>query len=367
VLYEFNDLVIEKQNMAEKTRDFTYHAMGPSFLLDVYESQYFHFLYDGVAQYLWLRDFIPELKLYFINNQPGTMRGVDDIKTDFVNNIVTWFREEGSGGELISLVDYKEVMFDKVFVFRNSIITFLVNALKINDEPTRVDITNHPDLKPILLPQFKNFVSTYAAKSNRLPEDFNYPERVYLRPGLTQQRLQKWKTQLDYLIDSDVVFDEDWNVVRDPNNAIEKLPEHWEFQHSIAGLALDGVYKEVDERYVSEEDMGAIDDFFIDRDYVILDSLDYSWIDILNMTMRAKKVALMAGAASITAAMASDKAQVIYLNPNPRYAFDHKAILSTMFKDVPPIYIFEPSKDGRAKRDIPELLKELGERHGDYL
>lgn len=367
VLYEFDNLVIEKQNMAELTRSFSYQVMGPAFVLDIYESQYFHFLYDGVAQYLWLREFIPDLKLYFINNQSGTMRGNDDIKTDFVRNIVTWFQDEGSGGEVISLIDYKEVVFDKLFVFRNSIITFLVNALHINDEPTSVDITNHPELKPVLLPNFKDFVTAHAAKNNRLPEDFVYPKKVYLRPGLTMQRLQRWKDQLDYLIDSDVVFDEFWQVVEDPNGALEKLPEHWEFVHSIAGLGLGGVYREIDERYISPEDLGRIEDFFIDRDYLVLDSLDYSWIDILNMVMRAEKVALVAGAASLTAMMAPDTAQIIYLNPDTRYSFDHVNILRSTFKSVNPIILFEPSSSGIKKHEVQFMMKSLAERFGELL
>lgn len=388
-LWEVDNVLIEKADneYAQFTKEYSRTIGGPSFFVSVYETQFYHFLVDGLAQFLWLKTFIPDLKMYFVNDQPGTITSVDSLSKDFVRNIIEWVAEEGYGGEIINLVHYKKFMADKVFMMANSNITFLRKDLNINaDEEIKSlvripnslrhknvmgDIANNPGAKPLFLPPLKEFLFKKALEHNRLPADFNYPKRVFLRPGLTFERLQAWKDQFDYLKKNGVVLDKEFNVIEDPNNAIEAVKSlSWEHGIIISdhvGSVLQNM-REVHDRWLSVKEIEILDDFFKRKDYEFLDSQNMAWIDILNMVIRAEKVALLAGAAILNAMVAGDETQIIYIDSNTFYDFDHRSTLELFFVNDPkPIIYYDKEHVAQKRYSIERLLRDLEKEKGDYL
>lgn len=372
-LHEIDNLLIKKTSYPEFTREYSRTIGGPSFFVSIYENQFYHFLSDGIAQYLWLRTFIPELKIYFINDQPAALAANIDaaIKKDFVARIVEWCQEEGYGGEVIDLVRYKKLKVDKLFVMANSIITFLREGIKEFRESKVVgDVSNSDGARSLMLPLLKEFIYKKALEKNRLPEDFTYPERVFLRPGLTYERLMAWQDQIDYLKNHRVIFDKDMNIVDDPENVVEIIYNLDYWRHTIdvtSSSNLRGVVQELEERYLSRDEIQLLDSFFERRDYYFLDSEEMSWLDMLNIIIRAKKVALISGAAILNAMIAESETQIIYVEPNTTYRFNHIEILNIFFKDVEPIIYYNRNEVTHKKFDVTRLLKDLEQEKGDLI
>lgn len=367
-LSEIDDILIDKASHPDMTREWSRHIGGPSFFVSVYESQFYHFLMDGLAQFLWLKSFIPDLKIYFINDQPSAIKDIDvQLKKDFVRNIIEWCKEESFGGEIINFSTYKKIKVDKLFILYNSNVTFLTQKLPVKREDIVGDILNNNGARSIMLPLLKEFLFKKAIEHNRLPADFNYPKRVFLRPGLTIERLQGWQDQLDYLEKHGVVFDKDMEVIDDPNNAISQVMSmHW--PHRIAGVnTLKGMKKELNDRYLSPEEVQIIDEFFIRREYEFLDSQSMAWIDILNIVIHAEKVALIAGAAILNAIVAGDGTNIIYLDFNTEYQFDHLKTLDLFFTSPKPFIYYDRREVVAKKYDVARVLSDLEQEKGHYL
>lgn len=368
-LHEIDGIKIAKESHPEFTREYSRTLGGPSFFISLYESQFYHFLSDGLAQFLWIKSFIPDLKIYFINDQPNAVTSaLEATKKDFVDWIVRWCQEEDFGGEIINLVSYKKIVADKVFILANSNVTFLRERVGLEDSRQIGDISNNPVPKGLMLPLLKEFIYKKALENNRLPKDFNYPKRVYLRPGLTFERLQAWKDQVDYMKNNGVVFDKNLVVVEDPNNIIEELSSIKDWKHFIhTSAGINGVIKEIHDRYLSPEEVALIDDFFSRRDYETLDSQHMAWIDILNIVIRAEKVALVAGAAVLNAMIAEEGTQVIYLEFNTAYDFDHVATMDMFFVNPKPIIYYDRREVFKKRFPVARVLEDLEKEKGDYL
>lgn len=369
-LHEVNDIRFEKTSYPEFTREYSRTIGGPSFFVGIYESQFYHFMCDGIAQYLWLRTFIPEIKIYFINDQPGAIDSLAKNQKDFVATVIKWCQEEGFGGEVVNLATYKKLNVDKLFLLANSNITFLREKISEISMPQLADVLNGSGSRLLMLPLLKEFLYKKAIEHNRLPKDFNYPSRVFLRPGLTIERLQAWQDQIEYFEKNNVVFDEDFNIVSDPNNMAREVTSIDYWKHTLDPNSPDnlrGAAFELGERYLSREEVSAIDTFFKRRDYFFLDSQDLSWVDMLNMIIRADKVALISGAAILNAMVAESSTQVIYIEPNTTYQFNHIETLELFFKEVEPIIYYDPRKVMKKKFDINRLLGDLEKEKGDFL
>lgn len=366
-LWEVDGVSIIKESYSELTREYSRTIGGPTFLVNVYETEFYHFLVDGIAQFLWIKSFVPDLKMYFINDQPSSIVSHEAIVKDFVRNIISWIKEEGWGGEIVNLASYKKVKFDKVFSLANSNITFLRRELEIESNEIEGDVSNNPGARKVLLPRLKEFLFKKAVEHNRLPEDFNYPKRIFLRPGLTYERLQAWKDQLDYLSENGVILDQELNVQEDPNNALETVKDlNW--KHGIVTENFSGIMFEIKNRWISKEDIKLIDDFFEIRNYEFIDSQNMAWIDILNIVMRAEKIAVVAGAAVLNTIVSSEDTQIIYLNFDTNYDFDHISTLKVFFvgKNSPIIY-YDKNDVAIKKYEVSRVLGELAKEKGDYL
>lgn len=378
-LFEIDKLTITKENWPDLTRHFSRTVGGPAFLVGLYENQFYHFLTDGIAQYLYLKTFIPDLKIYFINDQPSEVKNLDHLKElkvrDFIKNVVAWCQEETEfGGEIINFVKYKNITFDKLFIFGNSNITFLrdlidISSLNENGEMVPVDISNNEGTRLLMMPLLKDFMYSKALEHNRLPSDFIYPERVYIRPGLTINRMQAWQEQINFLKNNGVVFNEEMKIIDDPNNALNSLLSSDEFEHTILGIGdnLRGQEQELAQRYLSPAEVQELDDFFARRDYFSLDSESMAWIDMLNMIIKATHVAFVSGAGILNALVASDEAQIIYINPNTTYDFDHQRTLEIFFQKVPPLLYYDRKKVRVTRHNVSKLLKNMEQEVGDYL
>lgn len=369
-LHEINNVFFNKTSYPEFTREYSRTIGGPSFFVGIYESQFYHFMCDGIAQYLWLRTFIPEIKIYFVNDQPGAVDELAKTQKDFVSTVIQWCQEEGFGGEVINLCTYKKLKVDKLFLLANSNITFLREKISEISIPLLADVLNGSGSRLLMLPLLKEFIYKKALEHNRLPEDFNYPTRVFVRPGLTIERLQAWHDQIKYFEKNNVVFDKDLNIVSDPKGVAAEVINIDYWRHTIdltnAG-AMRGVMAELGERYLSPEEVLAIDNFFKRRDYFFLDSQELSWVDMLNMIIRAEKVALISGAAILNAIIAESSTQIVYLEPNTTYQFNHLETLDLFFKEVRPIIYYDQREVLRKKFDINRLLSDLEKEKGDFL
>lgn len=368
-LFEIDNVVIDKESYPETTREYSRRIGGPSFFISIYESQFYHFLVDGLAQFLWLKSFIPDIKIYFVNDQPGPILDYKSMDKDFVKNIVAWCQEEeGFGGEVINITTYKKIKVDKLFILANSNVTFMKKYLDIDTDIMVGDVSNSDGARRLLLPNLKEFLYSKAIKHNRLPSDFNYPSRVFLRPGLTIERMKAWQDQLEFLKENEVVLDEKYNVISDPNNAVAKLSDSVEgWSHGLAIEHLHGVRREIMQRHLTDKEVKDLDDFFTRRDYTFLDSQKMAWIDILNMVIRAEKVALLAGAAVLNAMVADEKAQIIYIESNTQYTFNHLATIEMFFKDPEPFIYMDNRIMATKKFDMGSVLKQLEKEKGHFL
>lgn len=363
---EIDEIKIFKNNYPDLTREYSRTLGGPSFFMSVHETQFYHFLSDGIANFLYLRTIIPDLKIYFINDQPGYSG--PQMPKDFVDLVIKWCQEEGYGGEVLDLSKYKKINVDKLFVMANANIMFLENLIGIQEKKQRGDISNYPVAKVLLLPLLKEFIYKKALEHNRLPEDFNYPSRVYLRPGLTFERMQAWKDQFEFLEQNNVTFDGSMKVKDDPNNVFDMLGELHGWKHIIhADAHFSGLLNEVDNRYLSKEEVSLIDSFFERRDYFFLDSESMAWIDILNMIIKADKVALISGAAVLNAMIAEEGTQIIYLEFNTSYDFDHPSTLEIFFKDPAPFFYYDRREVKHKRYEVSRVLSDLENERGDFL
>lgn len=366
-LHEIDNIVIDKSSHPEFTREYSRSIGGPCFFVGVYESQFYHFVMDGIAQFLWLKSFIPDLRIFFINDQPSSVGSLDDIPIDFIRNLISWCREEDFGGEIIDISKYKKIKIDKLFCLANSNVTFLRQKLNIVVENLTGDVSNSNGARQLLLPRLKEFLYKKALEHNRLPADFNYPERVFLRPGLTIDRMQAWKAQVDFLVERGVVFDEEYTVVDDPTNALQEIESlHW--KHKInTSTDFKGLMREISDRHLSAEEVEQIDAFFLRRDYEFVDSEKMAWVDILNIVINAKKVALLAGAASVNAMVAEEKTQIIYIDWNMSYEFNHRGLLDLFFTDPKPFYYYDRDVVHTKRYEISRILNDLEKEKGHYI
>ena len=367
-LYEIDDVSIVKDSYPNLTREYSRRIGGPSFFISVYESQFYHFLVDGLAQFLWLKTFIPDIKVYFVNDQPSAILDRGQIPKDFVRDVISWCQEEeGFGGEIVNISTYRKMKIDKLFSLANSNVTFLRDYLGIENSKVTGDVSNSDGARQLLLPLLKEFLYKKALQHNRLPKDFNYPNRVFIRPGLTIERLNAWLEQVEYLREKGVVFNNDLEVVEDPENVLETLGELEGWEHKINLKHMSGIRNEVSHRHLTKEDVQALDNFFLRREYEFLDSQKMAWIDILNMIIRAEKVAFVAGAAILNALVADEKAQIIYLDCNTKYSFNHLATLELFFKDPEPFIYLDRRLVATKKFKMSRVLDELENEKGHYL
>jgi hypothetical protein len=381
-IYEYNDLYMSKNNLSGDEID-DLNVSQPCVLINIHDVQYFHFINDGIASFLLMSKIIPNLKIVLLTDQftdYDMSNFLEKIPQDFVRSILGWLKDDGLIHDIVNMKRHSHILFDKVFVLSSG---YDINAFApqgyseaefyLTCPRGNVSLSNSDSYFKLSAPFIRNYVTLKAIKHNRLPDDFDYPKKIFLSPGYTMSRFWSWEKQIQFLIDNGTIISSDGVIESDPNGAFYKLaptsndidtiyhPQWGGFDENV----IRGKVHDITQRSISEKDLSKLEAFFVEQGYLVVDSRDYVWLDVINMCMRAETIAVYAGAASVYAMMAASSTQIIYINPNTSYAFGHSELLSNFFKDPGVIEVFSFKEDPNTNFGVDRVIQELLNNHMD--
>lgn len=305
---EIDNLIIKKHGMVIKSIEYANTISEPAFLVDIREPWY-HFWFDCIGQFLVLRQQVENLKLYFIDTYDQ-----EDEPAEHVRLASKWLQKDDLGGSVIRIVNYQQTIFEKAYAISTKS-GHRQEPGDAGDNKMHAEMLYGfcTDTKPMsvaeyIIPELRNFMRSHLNRTNRLPKDFEYPEKVYLYPSGT---------------------------VRDIAAKVENYPALREnLMDDHAG------------RFLTSDELDRLDEFFLQIGYKVFDVQEtHSWVDVTNIIMHAKSVVCYAGASTLNAMLADDLAQIIYLCPSSLYEFPHPQTLHLRHKLIDgspqPIIIFD--------------------------
>jgi hypothetical protein len=386
-VYEYNDLYVSKKENMPREGSVDINISQPCVLINIHDVQYFHFINDGIASFLLISNMIPDLKVVLVSDQFADIdmsNFLDMVPQDYARTIFGWLNDEGLIHDVVALKKYNHVLFDKVFVLSSGYEKEYFVGKNYSDfdfyftQPRgNISLPQSRLYFTISAPFIREYVTSRATQYNRLPDDFDYPKKIFLSPGETMSRYWSWEKQIKFLIDDGVIIDEDGVIQSDPNGSFYKLAStkndkdtiyqsQWgEFDKNV----IRGKAEQINHRSISKKDFAKLEAFFAEQGYLVIDSRNYAWIDVVNMSMRAENLVVYAGAASVYAMMAGSSARILYINPNTKYHFSHVTLLDTFFNNPKVIQVFdvEDARNRNVNFGVDRLIQELVDNHMDRI
>jgi hypothetical protein len=254
------------------------------FVIDLYGlSPYFHLLSDILAQYLFLKKYIKDLKIVILDPKPENVLLEPPFKHN--ENILYEFLEKFPNDEVqtIKLEDYKTITIKHVY-FYNHYYLYTLRGIRFKKRPLLDPSKTLPLLSNLL--------------KNNIKEDKDI--KIFISRKKENDRLRD---------------------LYEKNN--KRHPSEWS---GLVDYVEDPSGKWLIKRLISSQDEEIIEKFFKDLGYLVLDPSGYSLKEQIDMFARASHVAGLQGAGLINSIFCNPGSTVTILESSNMWGFDYNYI-----------------------------------------
>lgn len=293
-----------------------YHKVdGSSFVIDFHDNNYFHFIVDQLAQFLYLKSINANLKLVLVYPQTFEFEWQEWINERLRRHFE--FIE-------VSEQDTRQVLLDCLVFISNKFNPFYANV----DGP-KIDLMLNQEYYQKIIP----VLSTFLKKNIPHTE----PRKIYISRRNKSRKYLKEMAYLQLLRANGVSWDYETRTINDPQNFMQSSER--QIEQDLLGIE-DQVARapwvcEIDSmlRYLSPEEEDMIEEIFVSLGYTII--RDDNFEEQLSAIGSAKEVAFFVGASSINTVVAPPDAKIIILDHDTRYPFDaHHYIPKVMHSNI---------------------------------
>lgn len=313
-LYKINNVVYSSNGMSTIRQrnniniQKTLTVKGPVFVFDIFGFQYYHTLYDRIAQAEFLKQQMPDLKIAFVSITHATFRDIPDnvIGGRVIEDVIKIYNI--SEKDVITIPDYDYVLFESI-VHITQYSTSIFSALPHCDLPEiEEELYNNPG---------DNYVhNSTKALSCLLPkedlDDSNSPKKIYLSRSSANK---------EHGIAKDVLHRYDNNCMVDGD---DELLESAIYCH---GGTIDLLRSAIETRILNEDDNAKIEEYFKNLGYTIIQPQGMSLLEQARLCHNATHVVSFKGTALSSVAFCKQETKVFILNLNNEYRFFYPEIV----------------------------------------
>lgn len=267
---------------------------GNTFLVDITSNQYFHFVVDCIGQYEFLKKTIKNLQICFVSDYSHNVKyHFETSQNSFVKDIATIYN---INSEDVLCLKESNVEFENIYYFNNVFNNFINdfdgnNILYWHDGD---DFINY-NLK-IISALRKKFIPMIEKRESK---------KIFI----TRRKENEKLIRIRHLYNKHK-FD------------AASQDERYELSKELAKFGgVNSVETNVLIRIQEREDLDAMESFFKDNGYEIVDPGSYSFIEQISLFHNASHIASMKGTGLTNSIFANDDSHIIIINPNTQYIF----------------------------------------------
>jgi hypothetical protein len=346
------------KNIKNKTED-TMKVMGNSFVIDMLENNYYHFI-DSMGQFLLLKRHISDLKLVIIekdiSNTGTTIKKFVSSFLDILNQNDIMFIQNS---------DDKHILFDSIYFVCAERISFMFDLIDHNlyDKNQKDMLINIYKMSPYgndlpyaiqYVKEINNFIkiTTNAQKLNR---------KIFISTKSISDNIRKQKYSLDVFdgIITDIELNEKQIILNEFN-----LNEDERKDRLLTPEYVDYVRKTVNERYISEQDENTIHQYFINKGYEFIEPTKMTIKEQIDLYQSCSHIATLAGSSCLASMFCPDETKFFIINHNLRYGHDHSMYVKSLLKNT--FCIFE-GKEIDMVYSVEDIVSQLENKYGDIL
>lgn len=318
--YRVSDITLEKN--VDNLRKF----YGDYFILEIPTFQYFHIINEKIGQYELLKDIIPGLKLICVADSKDDFN--KDKHRDIHYNLLDMLSIYDIFEDDIIYLDSVSIWIENIFYFNTRINKYLISLDLPKGRELFYDHLNH---NKIHVDAFRKVQSLYQ---KFLCEKQEYPTKIFItRRGINNnvRHLYGLLTNKDNLSQEDAEYLSLWIN----NYGGEKY-----------------LWQLIRERYISENDEDRLENYFISKNYTVIDPADMTFINQINHYYNATHVVSVRGSGLVNTIFCKQNAKVFILDVTNEYDFEYKEIVRVATE-----YVYEiPVKRNEIKRYSKQIF-----------
>lgn len=345
-LNRYDQICFEKKRHGQPVgNDPMLYLKGNVFLYWSLTFAFFHFLQDVIGQYLIIKERVPDLKFIGLSGNEHT-----DSFSDFMNELLS--ANGITEYEIYNINDFNTIKIESLLFISSNENSFLQTAfhkdILENVENAHVfdkktGCGGHPSYQ-------KEAMSLVASNILSLVTDYFENEKIYLTSTAAIKKLQKMKQDVD-------AIDQYLELAKlngtPPNN--DKISKDLGIEISVI-YNIETLRKELEERYISENEEAKIINILKDYGFKIIDTDRMNFWDQLKHIKGARVVCSLYGSGAANAAfMTNPDSSFILLSTQSRSIFDN--IISSACKHS--IFIRPDSANEDEKISIDDVIERL--------
>ncbi len=308
-----------------KSRTLTFNE--PVFLFDVFGYQYYHMLYDKVAQLELIRSLLPELKVVFISNINLPLSKIDDAHAG--NKVILDILKlyEVYEKDIVYLPDYDKVSFSEVVHFTQYSSGMLRDLPGAKLPDIKQDILNNPDTNYVYSSTRLLSVLVDRSKLHRV----DLPRKIYISRASSNSNLAGAKEVL---------------LRHDSGKMLDGDRELLDRYISGNGGTLEILRINVETRSLDEENNTKVENLFSSLGYAIVHPHEMSFFEQVELFFNATHIAGFKGTGFSNVAFCKPETRVFIMNLNNQYRHFYPAIARSVVN-----HVFEfPTQDNNLDR-----------------
>lgn len=314
---------------------------GNYFIFEIPSFQYFHIINEKIGQFELLKDIVPNLELVCISD---SRLDLQPSRKDLHNTILDMLKVYDINEDNIYFLDETSLCIENIFFYNTRINKYLINL----EFPKGVELFFDKDPDKIHVDAFRKVKRLYRSE---LVKNKNLPQKIFI----TRKNLNNTVRMIHYYLNNknNLTTEE----IKDFNQWVENYGGEkylWQFVH---------------ERYMTLEEEDRLEQFFVDKGYVIIDPAELTFFQQINYYYNAKHVASVRGSGLVNTIFCEPETNIFILDVSNQYDFEYASICRISTNNVYEIPV--KCKSIRKHSDfifsVENVLAVLENHYGDRL